>query len=159
MDLILWRHAEAREAAPGEDDLARPLTPRGEKQAKRMAEWLNEVLPESTRVLVSPALRTRQTADALERKQRISADLAPGVSVDALLAAARWPTRREPVLLVGHQPALGQAAAYLLAGAAALDGQGWAIRKGAIWWLRQREREGSSEVVLVAVRSANGFGA
>ena len=158
MDLILWRHAEARDAAEGEDDLSRPLTPRGEKQARRMAEWLNEVLPESTRVLVSPSLRTRQTADALERKLRISADLAPGASVDALLAAARWPTRREPVLLVGHQPALGQTAAYLLAGAAALDGPGWAIRKGAIWWLRHRERDGAGEVVLVAVRSANGFG-
>ncbi|EHR73594.1 phosphohistidine phosphatase SixA [Burkholderiales bacterium JOSHI_001] len=161
MDLILWRHAEAREAAEGEDDLARPLTPRGEKQARRMAEWLNEVLPESTRVLVSPALRTRQTAQALERldrKLRISPDLAPGAGVDALLAAARWPTRREPVLLVGHQPALGQTAAYLLAGAAGLEAPSWAIRKGAIWWLRHRERDGGSEVLLVAVRSATGFG-
>jgi phosphohistidine phosphatase len=158
MDLILWRHAEARDAAEGEDDLARPLTPRGEKQARRMADWLGEVLPESTRVLVSPALRTRQTAAALDRKTRICAELAPGAGVDTLLAAVRWPTRREPVLVVGHQPQLGQAAAWLLGGAAALDGQGWTIRKGAIWWLRQREREGRSEVLLVAVRSATGFG-
>ena len=65
MDLILWRHADAREAREGEDDLARPLTSRGEKHAKRMAEWMNQFLPESTRILVSPSVRTRQTADAL----------------------------------------------------------------------------------------------
>ena len=37
MDLILWRHAEAEE---GDNDLARELTPKGEKQAARVAEWL-----------------------------------------------------------------------------------------------------------------------
>ena len=39
MDLILWRHAEAHEGQEGEDDLLRRLTPRGEKQAARMAAW------------------------------------------------------------------------------------------------------------------------
>ena len=37
MDLILWRHAEAHEGSEGQDDLTRALTPRGEKQAARMA--------------------------------------------------------------------------------------------------------------------------
>jgi phosphohistidine phosphatase len=37
MDLILWRHAEAVEAAPGELDMGRVLTARGDKQAARMA--------------------------------------------------------------------------------------------------------------------------
>ncbi|HCL86559.1 MAG TPA: histidine phosphatase family protein, partial [Comamonadaceae bacterium] len=44
MDLILWRHAEAIEARDGEDDLQRALTPRGEKQAARMAAWLDRQL-------------------------------------------------------------------------------------------------------------------
>ena len=64
MDLILWRHAEAEIAAPGQDDLQRALTPKGERQARRMAAWLNQRLAATTRVLVSPALRCRQTAEA-----------------------------------------------------------------------------------------------
>jgi phosphohistidine phosphatase len=157
MDLILWRHAEARDLAEetptAEADLARPLTPRGEKQAQRMAEWLNRFLPDSTRILVSPALRTRQTADALSRKYRIVDALAPGVSHTQALAASRWPDSREPVLLVGHQPTLGQLAGYLMGGAATLDGPPWAVRKGAAWWLRHRDRDGVGEVVLVSVRT------
>ena len=157
MNLILWRHAEARDLPEGEfsveADLARPLTPRGEKQAQRMADWLNRFLPESTRILVSPALRSRQTADALERKYRTVASLAPGASHAQALDAARWPDRQEPVLLVRHQPTLGQLAAYLMAGASALDSPAWAIRKGAVWWLRHRAREDGPEVALVAVRT------
>ncbi|MEQ1658387.1 MAG: histidine phosphatase family protein, partial [Hylemonella sp.] len=65
MDLLLWRHAEAHEAQPGGDDLVRALTPRGEKQAARMAGWLDRQLPEGARILVSPARRTEQTALAL----------------------------------------------------------------------------------------------
>lgn len=155
MDLILWRHADARDPELGDDDLKRPLTPRGVKQAQRMAEWLNHVLPETTRILCSPAVRARQTADALGRKVRVVDALAPGAGVNQLLSAVRWPDSREPVLVVGHQPTLGQVAAYLMAGAPALHGQAWAIRKGAVWWLRHREREGGAEVVLAAVRGAD----
>ena len=68
MDLILWRHAEAHENTDGGDDLLRALTPRGEKQAARMAAWLDRQLPQGLRVLASPALRTEQTAQALGRK-------------------------------------------------------------------------------------------
>lgn len=152
MDLILWRHAEARDAGPDEDDLLRPLTPRGDKQARKAAAWLNRYLPESTRVMVSPALRTRQTAQALERKARVVDALAPGASLHQALDAVRWPDSREPVLVVGHQPTLGQMAAYLMLGAPALELPHWTIRKGAIWWLRQRQRHGNPEVVLVTVR-------
>ena len=41
MDLILWRHAEAQVLRDGQTDLERALTPKGERQAQRMAEWLN----------------------------------------------------------------------------------------------------------------------
>ena len=51
--------------------------------------------------------------------------------------------------VVGHQPVLGLTAAYLLAG----QPQAWAVRKGALWWLRAREREGVLQVVLHAVAS------
>jgi phosphohistidine phosphatase len=149
MDLILWRHAEAVESADAAGDLERPLTLRGERQAARMAAWLNQQLPATTRILASPARRTQQTALALERKFRTVPALAPDASVTALLEAARWPDAKEPVLVIGHQPTLGLVAAQLLSGAA----QPWAVKKGAVWWLRSREREGEGQVVLVNVIS------
>lgn len=146
MDLILWRHAEASEPAEADADLQRPLTPKGERQAERMARWLARQLASTTRVLVSPAARTQQTAQALERKFKTVEALAPGGTVEALLHAARWPDSREPVLVVGHQPALGVTVSYLLSGATAP----WALRKGGVVWLRGREREGELQVVLHA---------
>jgi len=158
MDLILWRHADAEELHPGIDDPARGLTPKGLRQAKRVSEWLNRFLPETTRVLASPALRTQQTAEALGRKFKLMDALAPEGTVEGLLAAARWPDAREPVLVIGHQPTLGLAAAYLMTGArlASTHESGltaWSIKKGSVWWLRHRPREDRGEVVLVAVRS------
>jgi len=147
MDLILWRHAEAFEMQEAQSDIDRALTPKGERQAQRMAAWLNRQLPSSARVLVSPARRTQQTAQALDRKFKTSEALAPDGSVEGLLHAARWPDSREPVLVVGHQPTLGLAACYLIAGQTQL----WAVKKGGVWWLRAREREGQLQVVLHAV--------
>jgi phosphohistidine phosphatase len=147
MDLLLWRHADAREVRGDETDADRPLSPKGERQAVRMAAWLNRQLPDSARVLVSPTLRTRQTAQALDRKVRLCEALQPEAGVEALLQAVRWPEAREPVLVVGHQATLGLSASYLLAGIA----QPWAVRKGAVWWLRRRERLGRVEVVIQAV--------
>lgn len=148
MDLILWRHAEAHLLREGQADAQRALTAKGERQAQRMAHWLNQRLAETTRILVSPALRTQQTAEALGRPCKTLAALAPGASVDELLAAARWPTSNEPVLVIGHQPTLGQVAARLLGA----DGTTWSVKKGSVWWLRHREREAGAQVVLQAVQ-------
>ena len=141
MDLVLWRHAEAE---PGEPDLGRRLTSKGLKQAERMAVWLETRLPDTTKILVSPADRSQQTALALGRKFRTADELAPGASVAAVLAAAGWPDGREPVLVVGHQPTLGEIAATLLSG----QGTSWSIKKGAVWWLTNRTRNGDMSVVL-----------
>jgi phosphohistidine phosphatase len=160
MDLILWRHAEAGEAGPeAELDLARPLTSRGVKQAERAAEWLNRYLPQTTRILCSPAARCVQTADKLERRYKVVEALGPEASVESLLHAARWPDAKEPVLVIGHQPVLGTTAAYLMTGGMAIEGQvePWSVKKGSVWWLRHRPREGRAEVVIVAVRSPEGL--
>lgn len=149
MDLILWRHAEAEEAADGMDDTARPLTARGEKQAARMAAWLDRQLPEGLRVLASPARRTEQTASALGRKFKMRAELLPGGTVEELLELAQWPRARGTVLIVGHQPLLGQTIAQLLG----LQASECAVRKGAVWWLRQRQRLDQSQTVLMTVQS------
>jgi phosphohistidine phosphatase len=150
MDLILWRHAEAEDEQPGQDDLARALTARGEKQAARMGAWLDRHLPEGTRVLSSPAVRCEQTVLALGRKYKLRAELAPGASVEAVLAAAQWPSARQAVLLVGHQPVLGETIARLMG----IEGGHCPVRKAGAWWLRTRERDGSQQTVLWAVQSA-----
>jgi len=147
MDLILWRHAEAFDAEPGEDDMERALTPKGQKQARRMAEWLKSVLPEGCRILVSPSKRTIQTVEALERKYKIIDDLAPGADAEDILDAANWPNAKEPVLVVGHQPTLGQVAAVLLSG----QPQDWEMKKANAWWLVQRDPQDAYSVYLKAV--------
>lgn len=157
MDLILWRHAEAVDAVDDDPvfDMGRQLTPKGRRQAARMAAWLRRSLPDSTRILVSPALRCQQTALALERKFQTREGLGPQGSAAELLALVRWPKRRAPVLVVGHQPTLGIVAAALMTGADAQAAPSWAVRKGAVWWLRHRVRGEAGEVVLLAVRSAD----
>jgi phosphohistidine phosphatase len=149
MDLILWRHAEAEDASEGGDDLARALTTRGEKQAARMASWLDRLLPEAARVLSSPARRCEQTAVALGRKYRLKEELCPDGTVEQVLAAAQWPDARHPVVVVGHQPVLGQTIAHLLG----LPQSQFAVRKSAVWWIRTRERDGHQQTVVVAVQS------
>lgn len=149
MDLILWRHAEAIDLELVGDDMLRTLTPKGEKQASRMAAWLDRQLPDGTKVLASPALRTEQTAKALGRKFKTNAALAPLSSVDALLELVLWPNAKGCVLVVGHQPILGQTIARLLE----LGDNEFAVKKGAVWWLRYREREALHKTVVVTVQS------
>lgn len=149
MDLILWRHAEAQEWLEGCDDMARSLTSRGEKQAARMANWLDRQLPEGTRIFVSPARRCEQTAQALGRKYRLREELAPGHSALDLLELVQWPLAKGTVLVVGHQPTLGQTIAQLLG----LSATECTVKKGAVWWLRNRQREAQSQTVVVAVQS------
>ncbi|MEA3394652.1 MAG: histidine phosphatase family protein [Pseudomonadota bacterium] len=149
MDLVLWRHAEAHDWVPGCNDLERSLTPRGEKQAARMASWLDRQLPEGARVLVSPARRTEQTALALGRKYKLRDELAPDGSVAQLLELVQWPQAKTTTLIVGHQPMLGQAIAQLLG----MQASDCAVRKGAVWWLRHRQRDGVAQTVLLTVQS------
>jgi phosphohistidine phosphatase len=144
MDLILWRHAEAEEGPP---DLERRLTAKGHKQAARVAAWLLQRLPAKLTVLSSPALRALATAEALGLPVKTVDRLAPGASVRAILEAAGWPERKSAVILVGHQPDLGRAAAFLVAGAEA----SWSVKKAGLWWLSDRVREDEAQVVVRAV--------
>ena len=75
MDLILWRHAEAFPIEEGQNDSDRVLTPRGERQALRMAHWLERQLPENAKVMCSPAKRTEQTVQPLGRKYKLRDEL------------------------------------------------------------------------------------
>jgi phosphohistidine phosphatase len=149
MDLVLWRHAEAIERIGDADDLQRCLTPRGERQAMRMAVWLDRHLPEGARIWVSPAVRTQQTVVPLERKFKTVASVAPDQGVDALLTQVQWPQGKGCHLVVGHQPTLGLTLARLLGGSE----EEFAVKKGAVWWLRLREREFGPQVAVISVQS------
>ena len=149
MDLILWRHAEALDWGLGCDDMQRGLTPQGEKQAARMADWLDRQLPKGARIWVSPARRAEQTAQALGRKYKLRPELAPGASVLQLLELVQWPEANTTVLVVGHQPMLGQAIAQLIG----LQSTDCTIKKGALWWLRNRERDASAPATVATVQS------
>jgi phosphohistidine phosphatase len=151
MDLILWRHAEAEDPYPGLSDLERALTAKGQKQARRMGQWLNAQLPDSCRILVSPSVRTLQTVEALGRKYKIHADLAPGADPSDLLKAANWPGNKDSVMLVGHQPTLGQLAAVLMTG----EDDEWDIKKASVWWFSQREAGEPRSLYLKAVMAAD----
>ena len=146
MELILWRHAEAEMTAP---DLKRELSSKGQKQARRMAEWLDQQLQESCRILISPATRTLQTVEPLGRKFKVQPELGPGADPRTVLELVNWPRSKEPVLVVGHQPTLGQLAALLLCG----EAQEWNVKKASVWWFVQREAEDPYSLYLKAVMS------
>jgi phosphohistidine phosphatase len=138
MDLILWRHADAVDTEDGDvPDLARPLTAKGRKQAAKMAKWIDARLPEATRILVSPAARAQETAEALGRKFNVLPELAPGGIAAHILIASDWPDARRPVLVVGHQPALGRATSLLLFG----QEQELSLRKAGVLWITNRTRK------------------
>ncbi len=156
MDLVLWRHAEAFDLEPASElpagvelDLMRELTPRGSKQAARMAAWLDRQLPEGTKIYSSAAVRSVQTAKALQRKFKIRSELNPQAQAHQLLDAAQWPHSESCVLLIGHQPSLGSVVAQLLG----LQEASCAVKKGAVWWLRTRQRENHQQTVLVTVQT------
>ena len=148
MDLILWRHADAAEGAP---DLERKLTAKGRKQAARVARWLLARLPSRFTILASPARRAQETAAALGIPFKTVETLAPGAGIEEILGAAGWPDASKPVIVVGHQPDLGRAVAYVVAGARA----SWSVKKGGLWWVEARERGGERQVVVRAVLAPN----
>jgi phosphohistidine phosphatase len=151
MDLILWRHAHAEtlaEDAPHRLDTERKLTQKGLKQAAKMALWLDSVLPHSCKILVSPSQRTMQTALALGRKFKVVAEVGTDSDVEQILSVCNWPNSREPVLIIGHQPHLGDIVCKLIPSI-----QECAMRKGNVWWISQKDSEEDPTTFLKAVMS------
>jgi phosphohistidine phosphatase len=140
MQLILWRHADAEDGSP---DLERRLTANGRDDAAAVAQWLRQRLAADFELVTSPAVRARQTAEALRQNMRTDKRLAPGASVDAIVAAAGWPGAGGTVVVVGHQPDFGRVVAFLLSGRAAE----WPISKAGLWWL-SRDNELTVKAVM-----------
>ncbi len=127
--LTLVRHAKAEDATLWADDFARPLTERGQKDARHAARVVATLEPRVDWWVTSPALRALQTADvlfhegqpggvesvtALQQDETIY-EAAP----EALLALVRQtPPAMEHLLLVGHNPGLEALTAGLCSGGA-----------------------------------------
>lgn len=137
MDILLMRHGRAaeRDTFHGPDE-QRPLTTAGRTRLKRALPGLRQLVPRIDQVISSPLLRARQTAElVLEQFPAVSsevAELAPGGDPQKL---TRWLARQrsEIVLLVGHEPDLGQLASWYLTGSRESF---MPMKKGAICLLR-----------------------
>jgi phosphohistidine phosphatase len=145
MELILWRHADAEDAGPQGDD-ARALTKKGRKQAERMAQWLRPRIGGEWRIVVSPARRAIETVKPLDRPFEIVDAVGTSAGPSSVLREADWPSGDRPVIVVGHQPTLGEIAEQLLGATT-----GVSFRKGAVWWFTARDRGDGFEVVLKTV--------
>lgn len=153
MDLYLIRHADA--AALGElgitEDADRPLTDQGKEQVQRLAEALERLSVRPAVVLTSPLLRARQTAEGLiahrsdAPPQMIECQpLAPGGKRRRIARTLRDLTVG-PVVLVGHEPDLGQLASWLCGSRRAQIEFG----KGSVAYLRGGDSPGKGFATLV----------
>ena len=116
MRLFLVRHAEA---APGEPDALRTLTPHGKQQARELGRRFVRKGIEPDAIFSSPLLRARETADGIAAAVGLATEpderLAPGATADDVRAVVAG--RGETVVVVGHQPDCGQICAAFDGGA------------------------------------------
>jgi phosphohistidine phosphatase len=151
-NILLWRHADALPLnAEIMIDIDRPLSKKGNKQARKMANWLSDHLPKNTIIITSTAVRANQTAKALNHEFIVLDKLDPGASladvlhtINALTKSIQAKSIQESnnqdnlnLLIVGHQPWLGEFAAYLLNLNQSLPTEEVNIKKGTVWWFKR----------------------
>jgi len=152
--LYLLRHAKAKKAVPGEDDLARPLIRRGREAAARIAAWMVERRIKPAAILCSPSLRTRETIEALRPalgRAEVSFDARLyGASPTVMLGLIEaLPAGSDSALIVGHNPGLEELALGL-----AGHGVGRALAR-----MREKFPTGGLAVLTAPVADWHGFAA
>ena len=162
-NLILWRHAEAEVQSDSGADTDRVLTKHGRKDAAKMAEWLDQYLPKNTDILCSPAKRCLETVAALQqpnktkvkREVKVVDFLSVDSSVSEIIRQVSNNDTSQTILIIGHQPNLGLLLAKLLG----MKEGTLVVKKGAVWWLRQRYLPnlagGVTQTYLHAVQQPN----
>ena len=115
MKLYLVQHAEAK---PEQEDPRRPLTEKGEADAKRLADFLKKLV-RADRILHSGKLRAVQTAQVLAEELK-PPEVSVGSGLNPLDDSSAWVERLasmdEDLMLVGHMPHLEKLASRLLCG-------------------------------------------
>ena len=151
-NLILWRHAEAEAESDSGEDIDRALTKSGRKDAAKMAKWLSQHLPANTEILCSPARRCLETAAALQHAIKCEIKIAKFLGVDSSVEMIAKKVMNDDssktILLIGHQPNLGLLIAKLLG----MNERACVVKKGAVWWLRQRLILGELQTYLFTVQ-------
>jgi phosphohistidine phosphatase len=140
-NILLWRHADALPLnAEFTEDSDRPLSSKGHLQAKKVANWLATHLSKHTLIVSSSAVRAKQTAQLLSHDIIISEHIVPGASLEAVLKTlddlSMQNQGQSDLLIVGHQPWLGELAAYLLDIKQSQPTGALNIKKGAVWWFK-----------------------
>ena len=150
-NLILWRHADAEVESPSGKDIDRALTRRGRKDAAKMAKWLARYLPSNTEILCSPARRCMETATALHDisglEIKVAEFLTVHSSVEHITKEVVNQESGKTIVIVGHQPNLGRLIAKLLG-----MKDSAVVKKGAVWWLRQRLIGGAAQHYIYTVQ-------
>ena len=120
MHIYLVRHGEAVERAAGIDDGGRWLTPKGRKTMIKAAGRLRKQHVRPDLIITSPLTRAVQTAELLAARVGIRSELRADAclsadgSIEQVLELIRNMTKTDALMLVGHEPLLGQIAAELL---------------------------------------------
>jgi len=151
-NLIIWRHAEAEDHSVGCLDTDRKLTKKGQKDAEKMAKWLNVHLPSNTKVLCSPAKRCLETAIFLQQLNNHELNVADFLSADSTVENIANNVINDDsaktLLIVGHQPNLGLLIAKLLG----MNENSCVVKKCTVWWLKQRHSNGAMQTYLFTVQ-------
>ena len=123
MMLYILRHATAEEAASGGDDGARRLTERSKEKMRGAASGLRAMGLTFETILTSPLARATETAELVAAAYdnspppQVLPALATGVAATEAVSALRAFAKQSDVMIVGHEPQLGQIASILLTGA------------------------------------------
>ena len=124
MTLYVLRHGIAEDAAPGGDDAARTLTPRGRIRLRAEARGMRTLRLQIDLLLTSPLRRAAETAAVVSEvyggqpAPRVLPALASGVAPAETVRALRPFARQGHVMIVGHEPGLSGVASLLLTGSA-----------------------------------------
>jgi phosphohistidine phosphatase len=120
--IYLVRHGIATDAESGQSDADRALTADGRRKMREIGAGLKAAGIAPAVILASPLRRTRETAEVLHAVLEaplgieLCTPLAPGHAPGDVIAELRPYDDRDEVMLVGHQPDMGELASYLLTG-------------------------------------------
>jgi phosphohistidine phosphatase len=152
MILYVVRHGIAEEGAPGGDDGARRLTPRGRQKMRAAAMGLRALGVRFNVILTSPLVRAAETAAILtevyggQPVPRELPSLAQGTAPAETVRALQPFLRHGHVAVVGHEPGLSEIMALLLTGSA--EGMAVALKKGGVAALELRGRAPRTQAKL-----------
>lgn len=133
IELYLIRHGLASERGrEWPDDAKRPLTPSGISKLRKEAQALEAIQVAFDQIISSPLVRARQTADVFaEMKNKppvmTSDALSPAGTPAAVTQELAKHLRKGRIALVGHEPNLGELAAFLIGAHSSLE-----FKKGGI---------------------------